>query len=106
MVRIFAECTSRLPEMFATLEKLEYTEDYPIVLARNRASKSALRLLSYAINLHPTLRASLRESVESTSIFIAPLESILLTPLSTSDPQNYIQMLAPFLDEQGKLINV
>lgn len=89
--------------MFLTLGKTEYTDDYPIVLARNEAAKSGLQLLSYAINVHPALRASLRATTEGASISVAPLEAILLTPLTNNTQQSYIQMLTVFLDEQGNL---
>lgn len=101
MVRILTECSNSLENMFLVLGRIEYSDDYPIVLARNRAAQSALRLFSYAITVHLALRASLRSTTESTSIFLSPLESILLTPLSTSSQQSYIQILTVFLDEQG-----
>jgi DNA-binding PucR family transcriptional regulator len=87
--------------MFLVLDQNELTDDYPVALARKRASQSALRLLSYAINLYPSMRASLRSSTENTSIFLATLEAILLTPLSTAAQQSYVQILTVFLDEQG-----
>lgn len=101
MVRVLSECANNLEEMFSVLGREEYCEEYPIVLARNKAAKSGLRLLSYSITLHPTLRASLRESVDNSTVSIAPLEALLLTPLTTSIKQSYIQMLTVFLDEQG-----
>lgn len=103
MVRILTECSNTLEEMFSVLGRIEYSDEYPIVLARNRATKSGLQLLSYAINAHPTLRASLRATTENASISLAPLEAILLTPLTPNGHQSYIQMLTVFLDEQGKI---
>jgi hypothetical protein len=91
--------------MFAVMNRNEYSDDYPIVMARNKAAKSGLRLLSYAINVHSTLRASLRTSTENNSVFIAPLEAILLTPLTTCDQRSYILMLTVFLDENGMLLH-
>lgn len=92
--------------MYSVLGRIEYTDDYPVVLARNRAAQSGLRLLSYAINVHPSLRASMRTTAESTSISLAPLEAILLTPLANSPQQSYVQMLTAFLDEQGKWMSM
>ncbi|KAI6189575.1 hypothetical protein M3Y97_00023300 [Aphelenchoides bicaudatus] len=104
LVRILTECANNLESMFAALGRVEFTDEYPVVLARNQAAKSSLRLFSYAINLHASLKASLRTASESTSIFLAPLEAILLTPLSTANQQSYIQMLTAFLDEQEILL--
>lgn len=90
--------------MFLILGRTEFNDEHSTVLARNSAAQSALRLFSYAISLHSPLKSSLRTTTESTSIFLSSLESILLTPLTASSQQSYMQMLTIFLDEQGILI--
>jgi hypothetical protein len=83
------------------MDRKEYSDHYCVVVARNEAAKSGLRLLSYTVNVHSTLQASLSAYTGNGSAVITSLEAILLTPLTICDQQSYISMLTVFLEEHG-----
>ncbi|CAD5212487.1 unnamed protein product [Bursaphelenchus okinawaensis] len=103
MIRIIFECSNSLDDTISVLSRDDKSPQWLLAQAKNDASLSALKLLAHACSVSQTVRAAFRTSAENAPIFIAPIESILLTPLPTSPVVNYVHLLNSFVEQQQML---